>query len=118
MVEPRRGCLTLPIEQKRKEPVGGLVSVTIVSAKRLIDRSADNNEIKDARDFMNFVEVEIKNLTRRTGTVSGSDLEWDQEFNMYMHGESDIIKLNLCEYATDSVKCDHLASCEIKVNGR
>ncbi|KMZ62571.1 hypothetical protein ZOSMA_452G00060 [Zostera marina] len=115
MVEPRRGCLTLPIEQKRKEPVGGLVSVTIVSAKRLIDRSADNNEIKDARDFMNFVEVEIKNLTRRTGTVSGSDLEWDQEFNMYMHGESDIIKLNLCEYATDSVKCDHLASCEIKM---
>lgn len=119
LVEPRRGCFTLPVEEQKKGAVGGVVSVTIISAKRLKDRVANNDEIKDALGssvFKTFVEVEIKNLTRRTEAVTGPDLEWDQEFNMYMHGESDIIKLNLCECATDSVKCEYLASCEIKVN--
>ncbi|TKY60932.1 Synaptotagmin-5 protein [Spatholobus suberectus] len=129
MVEPRRRCLSLPVVGLRKTAVGGIIYVSVISANRLsrinfksspswrlqnsiINGCSEDNP--DDKDLHTFVEVEVEELTRRTGMSPGSTPMWDTTFNMVLHDNKGIVRLNLYECPSSGVKCDYLASCEIK----
>ncbi|GJN37587.1 hypothetical protein PR202_gb26560 [Eleusine coracana subsp. coracana] len=95
MVEPRRLCFSLPSVDLRKRAVGGVLSVTVVSASN-IGRSSNTNEvgnhrsssgrtmsgIADSTVSQTLVEVEIGSLMRKTNTSKGPNPTWNSTFNM------------------------------------
>ncbi|XP_017442457.1 synaptotagmin-4 isoform X3 [Vigna angularis] len=130
MVEPRRRCFSLPVVNLGKTAVGGVIYVSVISADKLswscfkssrslrqqnstINGCSESN--LDDKDLQTFVEVEVEELTRRTGLSHGSNPTWDTTFNMVLHDNTGIVRFNLYERPSSGVKCDHLASCEIKM---
>ncbi|KAJ4960703.1 hypothetical protein NE237_020613 [Protea cynaroides] len=131
MVEPRRRCYSLPSLDLRKRAVGGILSVTVVSASKLVRSSMKGSpsgrqsssrkngfveeENPDDKDLQTFVEVKLEDLTRKTVASSGSSPRWDANFNMVLHENTGILKFHLYECNLSSVKYDYLASCEIQM---
>jgi len=127
MVEPRRLCFSLPSVDLRKRAVGGVLSVTVVSAsnlckstaKDIASRQSSNGGamygIADNKVSQTFVEVEVGNLMRKTSTSKGLNPTWNSTFNMVLHGETGIVKFLLYELDSGGVKFNYLTSCEIKV---
>lgn len=127
MVEPRRLCFSLPSVDLRKRAVGGVLSVTVVSASNLCKSTANdigNHQssnggatygIADNKVSQTFVEVEVGNLMRKTSTSKGLNPTWNSTFNMVLHGETGIVKFLLYELDSGAVKFNYLTSCEIKV---
>lgn len=125
MVEPRRNCLSLPAVNLEKKAVGGVLSVTVISASQIsrsISRKqqspvADDctDDLLDYKDLRTFVEVELEELSRKTDVKPGSCPRWDSKFNMTLHDDTGTLRFNLYECTPGSVKCDYLTSCEIKV---
>ncbi|XP_043812421.1 synaptotagmin-5 isoform X4 [Manihot esculenta] len=130
MVEPRRRCYSLPAVDLRKKAVGGVIHVTVISASKISSTSfrgspsrrqqnySANGSLEehfDDKDLQTFVEVELEQLTRRTGVKPGSSPRWDSTFNMILHEETGILRFHLYNSNPSSVKCDYLASCEIKM---
>ncbi|GLJ11106.1 hypothetical protein SUGI_0143120 [Cryptomeria japonica] len=136
MVEPRRKCLSLPAVNLKKRAVGGILSVTVVSASNIFklntkgaipDRrvnshgssysngSVSSSGSSSGRNMNTFVEVELGHLTRRTASCSGSTPRWDETFNVVLHENMGTLKMNLYEQCSGHVKYDFLAGCEIKV---
>ncbi|KAF5730367.1 hypothetical protein HS088_TW20G00740 [Tripterygium wilfordii] len=129
MVEPRRRCYSLPAVDLRKKAVGGIIYVTVISAGNLSKSSLRgspsqknnfslNGSLEDHgndKDLQTFVEVEVEELTRRTGMKKGSNPNWDSTFNMILHEETGNLRFHLYECDPGSVKYDYLATCEIKV---
>jgi hypothetical protein len=127
MVEPRRLCFSLPSVDLRKRAVGGVVSVTVVSADNIGKRTT--NEVGNHRSSSGksmsgiadntlshtLVEVEVGSLMRKTSTSKGPNPTWNSTFNMVLHGESGVVKFLLYELDSDGVKFNYLSSCEIKV---
>ncbi|TQD90639.1 hypothetical protein C1H46_023786 [Malus baccata] len=126
MVEPRRRCYTMPTVNLVKKAVGGIIYVTVISASKVsrnglkgspprkqFDRSSDEQFVD--KDLQTFVEVELEELTRKTGVKLGSNPSWNSKFNMVLHDETGNLRFNLYECTPDNVKYDYLASCEIKV---
>ncbi|KAL6847833.1 hypothetical protein ACP4OV_021961 [Aristida adscensionis] len=128
MVEPRRLCFSLPPVDLRKRAVGGVLSVSVVSASNLSKKSTANelgnhqssngrtmSGILDDKISQTFVEVEVGNLMRKTSTSEGPDPTWNSTFNMVLHGEMGVVKFLLYELDSGGVKYNYLTSCEIKV---
>lgn len=132
MVEPRRRCYPLPSVDLRKKAVGGVLSVTVISACNLVSGSGINmkgsvserrqNSIGNGppgssgnRALETFIEVELGELTRRTDVSQGSSPIWDATFNMILHENSGILRFHLYERSPTIVKYDYLTSCEIKM---
>ncbi|KAG9448930.1 hypothetical protein H6P81_008895 [Aristolochia fimbriata] len=129
MVEPQRRCYALPSVNLRKKAVGGLLSVKVVSGSKLfggstkggVDRWQSSNGTSPSvgcssgRFPQTLVEVELGELTRRTGVSEGSHPTWDASFNMVLHESSGILRFHLYEWAPNNVKYDYLTSCEVKV---
>uniref|UniRef100_A0A1D1Z976 Ras GTPase-activating protein 4 n=1 Tax=Anthurium amnicola TaxID=1678845 RepID=A0A1D1Z976_9ARAE len=130
MVEPRRGCFSLPPVNLRKKAVGCVLSVTVISASKLIGNVSRSNSSESRQNsigngqltgnfvdksLQTFIEVEIEELARRTNVRQGSSPRWDESFNMVLHGESGILKFHLYEWHENGVKFDYLSSCEIKL---
>lgn len=131
MVEPRRRCYSLPLVDLRKKAVGGILSVTVVSAARLCRSSsrgspprkqqngttngAPGELLNNGRDLMTFVEVELEELTRRTDMKLGPSPRWESTFNMVLHAQIGKLRFNLFECTPSSVKYDYIASSEIKM---
>ncbi|CAK9167836.1 unnamed protein product [Ilex paraguariensis] len=130
MVEPRRRCYSLPSVDLRKKAVGGVLSVTVISASKLSRsnlkgspsrrqqtpvRNGSIEEHLDNNDLQTFVEVELEELTRRTDVRPGSSPRWDSTFNMVLHEETGTLRFHLYQCTLGSVKYDYLTSCEIKM---
>ncbi|CAO2174462.1 unnamed protein product [Urochloa humidicola] len=123
MVEPRRLCFSLPAVDLRKQAVGGVLSVTVVSASNLCKNTANRQSsnggtmsgIAENKLSYTFVEVEVGNLMRKTSTSKGLNPTWNTTFNMVLHGETGIVKFLLYELDSGGVKFNYLTSCEIKV---
>ncbi|RZC02143.1 Multiple C2 and transmembrane domain-containing protein 1 isoform C [Glycine soja] len=128
MVEPRRRCFTLPAVDLRKKAVGGIIYIRVISANKLsrscfkTSRRQPNGTSNgcsednfDDKDLQTFVEVEIEELTRRTDVRLGSTPRWDAPFNMVLHDNAGTLRFNLHESSPNNVRCDYLASCEIKL---
>ena len=129
MVEPRRRCFSLPAVDLRKKAVGGIMYIRVISANKLsrscfkgASRRQQNGTTNDCsednfddKDLQTFVEVEVEELTRRTDVRLGSTPRWDAPFNMVLHDSTGTLRFNLYEPHPNNVKCDYLASCEIKV---
>ncbi|XP_077253770.1 C2 domain-containing protein [Tasmannia lanceolata] len=130
MVEPRRRCLYLPSVDLRKKAVGGVLSVTVISATKLVgstvkggisekrQNSSGNGHSSGgsgSRVLQTFVEVELEKLTRRTDVSQGSSPRWNATFNMVLHDNTGILRFHLYECGPNNVKYDFLTSCEIKV---
>ncbi|KAJ1405713.1 Synaptotagmin-like mitochondrial-lipid-binding domain [Sesbania bispinosa] len=128
MVEPRRRCFTLPAVDLRKKAVGGIIYIRVISANKLsrscfkASRRQQNGTTNgysednfDDKDLQTFVEVEVEELNRRTDVRLGSTPRWDAPFNMVLHDNTGNLRFNLYESRPNSVKCDYLASCEIKL---
>lgn len=127
MVEPRRLCFSLPSVDLRKRAVGGVLSVTVISASNLCMSTATEignhqssnggtmSGIADSKAPQTFVEVEVGNLTRKTNTSKGLNPTWNSTFNMVLHGETGIVKFLLYGLDSGGVKFNYLTSCEIKV---
>ncbi|RLM92548.1 synaptotagmin-5 [Panicum miliaceum] len=123
MVEPRRLCFSLPAVDLRKQAVGGVLSVTVVSASNLCKNTGNRQSSNggtmsgtaDNKVSQTFVEVEVGNLMRKTSTSKGLNPTWNSTFNMVLHGETGIVKFLLYELDSGGVKFNYLTSCEIKV---
>jgi hypothetical protein len=128
MVEPRRLCFSLPPVDLKKQAVGGVLSVTVVSASNLGKKStatelgnqqslsgSTTSGIADKKVVHAFVEVEVGSLMRKTDTSEGPNPTWNSTFNMVLHGETGVVKFLLYELDSDGVKFNYLTSCEIKV---
>uniref|UniRef100_A0A368UHP9 C2 domain-containing protein n=2 Tax=Glycine max TaxID=3847 RepID=A0A368UHP9_SOYBN len=128
MVEPRRRCFTLPAVDLRKKAVGGIIYIRVISANKLSrscfktcrrqpngTSNGCSEDNFDDKDLQTFVEVEIEELTRRTDVRLGSTPRWDAPFNMVLHDNAGTLRFNLYESCPNNVRCDYLASCEIKL---
>ncbi|ESW24745.1 hypothetical protein PHAVU_004G156400 [Phaseolus vulgaris] len=128
MVEPRRRCFTLPAVDLRKKAVGGIIYIRVISANKLsgscfkTSRRQSNGSTNgysednfDDKDLETFVEVEVEELTRRTDVRMGSTPRWDAPFNMVLHDNTGTLRFNLYQSHPNNVRCDYLASCEIKL---
>ena len=130
MVEPRRGCYSLPSVDLWKTAVGGVLSVTVISAGKFGSKYLKSSSLETRQNFkansqlsgsfgsqglQTFVEVELGDLTRRTDFSKGLSPRWDATFNMVLHGNTGIAKFHLYERDPSSVKLNYLTSCEIKV---
>lgn len=128
MVEPRRLCFSLPSVDLKKRAIGGVLSVTVVSASNLVRRGTTNelgnhqssiggtaSGIADNKVGQTFIEVEVGNLMRKTSTSIGPNPTWNSTFNMVLHGETGVIKFILYELDSGGVKFNYLTSCEAKV---
>lgn len=69
----------------------------------------------DDKDMLTFVEVELGDLSRKTGVREGTSPKWGSTFNMVLHEDTGTLRLNLYECKAGNVKYDYLTSCEIKV---
>lgn len=130
MVEPRRRCYSLPLVELRKQAVGGILYVTVLSANKIsrMDLKGSSTakqpfsiidefmeERMDSKDMQVFVEVELEDLTRRTGVKTGPCPKWNSTFNMVLHDDTGILKFHLYECTPGSVNYVYLTSCEVKV---
>uniref|UniRef100_A0A1J3H4M1 C2 domain-containing protein n=1 Tax=Noccaea caerulescens TaxID=107243 RepID=A0A1J3H4M1_NOCCA len=127
MVEPRRGCFSLPATDFHKTVVGGIIYVTVVSGSNLHrsvlrgspSRSSDvgdsSSSSSSSKPVQTFVEVELEQLSRRTEMRSGPDPSYQSTFNMILHDNTGTLKFNLYENNPGSVRYDSLASCEVKM---
>ncbi|XXG83764.1 hypothetical protein AAC387_Pa10g1447 [Persea americana] len=132
MVEPRRRCYPLSPVDLRKNSVGGVLSVTVVSASNLVGSSGINIKgslserrqnstgncslgSSGSRTLQTFIEVEIGELTRRTDVCQGTSPWWDATFNMVFHDNAGILRFHLYNQGASSVKYDYLTGCEVKV---
>lgn len=124
MVEPRRQCLALPHIDLHKKAVGGILYVSVLSAKGLSGHNFKGNGSTklfnpdapiDSKDLQTFVEIELEELTRKTDVRSGSCPKWDTTFNLILHENTGIIKFHLYQRTPGSIKYDYLTSCEVKV---
>ncbi|KAJ6795661.1 extended synaptotagmin-1 isoform X2 [Iris pallida] len=130
MVEPRRGCYSLPSVDLGKSAVGCVLSVSVVSASNFGGKNLKANSLgsrlsstrnsQSSGSFGNqvlqtFIEVELGDLTRRTNFGQGLNPRWDATFNMILHGITGIVKFHLYERESSSVKFNYLTSCEIKL---
>ncbi|PKA54117.1 Synaptotagmin-4 [Apostasia shenzhenica] len=127
MVEPRRACFSLPYVDLRKKAVGGVLSVSIVSANNLhannfrsknVDSrlgSAVSNVSFGRQLLQTFIEAELEDLTRKTDIIQGSNPRWNATFNMVLHGDTGTLRFHLYELDPSSVKLNYLTSCEIKM---
>lgn len=130
MVEPRRGCFSLPATDLHKTAVGGIIYVTVVSGSNLHrsilrgspsrstdigDSSKENSNSSRDKPVQTFVEVELEQLSRRTEMRSGSNPAYQSMFNMILHDNTGTLKFSLYENNPGSVRYDILASCEVKV---
>ncbi|KAI3946455.1 hypothetical protein MKX01_017671 [Papaver californicum] len=130
MVEPRRRCYSLPPVILNKKAVGGIFSVTVVSASTQLPdklkrcnsgglessvRNGTPEGYSGSAVSQTFVEVELEELTRRTNASSGPDPKWDSTFNMVLHDDAGIIKFNLYEWVPNNLKHNYITSCEVKV---
>ncbi|XP_042388776.1 extended synaptotagmin-1-like isoform X2 [Zingiber officinale] len=130
LVEPRCHCYSLPIVDLHKKAVGGVLSVTVVSASNLdkINLTVNNSETCQSssgsiqlpgnlgnKALQTFIKVEIGNLTRRTIVCDGLNPRWDTTFNMMLHGETGILKFYLYESNGSSMNSNYWTSCEIKM---
>ena len=131
MVEPRRKCISIPAVNLKKSAIGGILSVTVVSANNIVrsnlkgatlERQLNShggnysNGSSSGKMLNTFVEVELGDLMRRTKACQGSSPTWGDTFNMVLHENAGILKLHLYEQGSRNVKYDYLASCEIKVS--
>lgn len=130
MVEPRRQCLALPASDLQKKAVGGVLYITVLSARKICrsswkcspSRRQKCSEIDsfeedqlEKKELHTLVEIELEELTRRTNVRTGSNPKWDSTFNMILHDNAGILRFHLYEWTPASVKYDYLTSCEIKV---
>ncbi|XP_068643741.1 synaptotagmin-2-like [Aristolochia californica] len=129
MVEPRRRCYSLPSTNLRKNAVGGLFSVKVVSASKLLGGSTIGGAERwqcsngmspsvgssSGRSLQTLVEVELGELTRRTGVSEGANPTWNASFNMVLHESSGILRFHLYEWTPNNVKYDYQTSCEVKI---
>lgn len=131
MVEPRRGCFSLPATDLHKTAVGGIIYVTVVSGCNLHrsvlrgspSRSSDigdgssrnSSSSSSSKPVQTFVEAELEQLSRRTEMRSGPNPAYQSTFNMILHDNTGTLKFNLYENNPGSVRYDSLASCEVKV---
>ena len=124
MVEPRRRCYSMPAVDLYKKAVGGTVYVTVISANKLSKVNCARSqqclingyvEENHCTLMQTFVEVELEDLTRRTGMKSGTGPIWDSTHNMVLHDDTGIVKFHLYECTSGSVNYVYLTSCEIKV---
>lgn len=130
MVEPRRGCFSLPATDLHKTAVGGIIYVTVVSGSNLhrsvlrgspstrspdIAESSNGSSSSSNKPVQTFVEVELEQLTRRTEMRSGPNPAYQSTFNMILHDNTGTLKFNLYENNPASVRYDSLASCEVKL---
>ncbi|KAJ1282797.1 hypothetical protein BS78_03G079300 [Paspalum vaginatum] len=127
MVEPRRLCFSLPPVDLKKRAVGGVLSVTVISASNLCKSTANEmgnhqssnggamSGIADSKVPQTFVEVEVGSLMRKTSTSKGNNPTWNSTFNMVLHGETGVVKFLLYELDSGGVKFNYVTSCEIKV---
>ncbi|WOL02840.1 hypothetical protein Cni_G11559 [Canna indica] len=121
MVEPRRHCYSLPPVDLRKKAIGGVLSVTVVSASSLVRNSLKGNSTVNNpmsgnlgnKSLQTSIEVEIGDLTRRTSVSEGLNPRWDATFNVVLHGETGILKFHLYEWDQNSVR--YMTSSEIKL---
>lgn len=130
MVEPRRQCFSLPPVDLRKKAVGGVLSVTVISASNIFRQSmkSNNSETRQSttissqlsgnsgnKVLQTLIEVELGDLMRRTDVGQGLNPRWGSTFNMVLHGDAGILKFHLYEQDPSSVKLNYLTCCEIKV---
>lgn len=127
MVEPRRRCFSLTIEDLRKNVSGGIIYVTVVSASKLPHSgykgspskrrsvSGSSEENLDDEEITMFVEVELEELTRRTDMRAGSSPRYDSIFNMLLHDDTGTLRFSLYQSTPNSVNYQFLSSCEVKV---
>lgn len=72
MVEPRRRCFSLPAEDRKKKAVGGIFSVTIVSARDLTKSSAqDSRNSSNAMMSNGDASVHLSNNGSNNGSSHG-----------------------------------------------
>lgn len=129
MVEPHRQCLALPASDLRKKAVGGVLCITVLSARKIFSSSkgspsrihkcsaidSKEEDQLENKELQTFVEIELEELTRRTNVRTGSNPNWNSTFNMILHDNAGILRFHLYECTPGSVKYDYLTSCEIKV---
>ncbi|CAA7053104.1 unnamed protein product [Microthlaspi erraticum] len=125
MVEPRRGCFSLPATDFNKEAVGGIIDVTVVSGSNLHrsdlsgspPRSSDVGDSSSNKDkpVQTYVEVELEQMSRKTEMRSGPDPACHSTFNMILQESAGSLKFNLYENNPGSVLFNNLASCEVKM---
>jgi len=124
MVEPRRQCYPLPSVDLKKKAVGGILSVTVVSAQNLLrERSElgrDNNNSNGSlgrKSQGKFVEIACEDLMRKT-RMQGGGLSpvWDETIDMVLHDNTGTVHFNVYEQGpNNNVKFDFIGSCEVKV---
>ncbi|XP_022874017.1 uncharacterized protein LOC111392852 isoform X3 [Olea europaea var. sylvestris] len=129
MVEPHRQCLALPASDLRKKAVGGVLCITVLSARKIFSSSkgspsrihkcsaidSKEEDQLENKELQTFVEIELEELTRRTNVRTGSNPNWNSTFNMILHDNAGILRFHLYECTPGSVKYDYLTSCEIKM---
>ncbi|XP_010916384.1 uncharacterized protein [Elaeis guineensis] len=129
MVEPRRQCFSLPPVDLRKKAVGGVLSVSVISASNMGRQSMKsiNSETRQSstisqlsgnsgnKVLQTLIEVELGDLMRRTDVGQGLNPTWGSAFNMVLHGDTGILKFHLYEWDPSSVQLNYLTSCEIKM---
>ncbi|CAA0820558.1 C2 domain-containing protein [Striga hermonthica] len=117
MVEPRRQCIALPTEDLQRKAVGGVLYVTIISAKNISGCMSTSylEDYPETKELQTFVEIEAEELTRRTDVRSGTSPRWDNTFNLVLHDSVGIIKFHLYRRTPGSAKYDFLTSCEVKM---
>lgn len=145
MVEPRRRILCLPAVDLKKKAVGGIFSVTVVSARNLAkldhreSRNSGNGAVSNGdggnhassnegslgsngsvnkkSEKSRFVEISCEDLTRKTGMQSGPFLHvWNESYDMVLHDNLGTVRLNVYEQGHNNVNYDFLGSCEVKVS--
>jgi hypothetical protein len=121
MVEPRRRCYALPVVDLKKKAVGGILSVTLVSARNLLREGSElgrdsNGSSLDRKSLGNFVEIACEDLMRKTQIQGGgSSPVWDETIDMVLHDNTGTVHFNIYEQAPDNVKYDFIGNCEVKV---
>ncbi|GER30541.1 plant synaptotagmin [Striga asiatica] len=117
MVEPRRQCIALPTADLQRKAVGGVLYVTIISAKNISGCTSTSylEDYPETKELQTFVEIEAEELTRRTDVRSGTCPRWDNTFNLVLHDSVGIIKFHLYKRTPGSAKYDFLTSCEVKM---
>ncbi|KAI5061768.1 hypothetical protein GOP47_0024273 [Adiantum capillus-veneris] len=134
MVEPQRRCFPLSAVSLRKRASGGVICITVISAKNLnhsgsfegqqsIERTSSSGSVSgfglegcSYSPLASFVEVTVEGLTRSTHVSQhGGCPRWNDTFNMILHEGAGTVHFNVYEQGSSNVKCDFYGSCEVKV---
>jgi hypothetical protein len=105
----------------KKKAVGGILSVTLVSARNLLREGSElgrdsNGSSLDRKSLGNFVEIACEDLMRKTQIQGGdSSPVWDETIDMVLHDNTGTVHFNIYEQAPDNVKYDFIGNCEVKV---